>query len=230
MTEREYEDIRQQNLDVLSNMGFAVTDSLPSGPRGEEDALRPKEEIARRLWALNVVFLYVAFPPGAAATDSIKRCIDANGLAAAHTAEERAMLKPWRWLSRRRNWDSVGWYLENMLSLAWILGFEIEPGLDGAMVDEELIEQLLVGFIGDLDESMPRWLDAKSPRLESEVIAKEDLFYCAHNAVRNAQLGQASVPDGFHPIVNGGVIHERRHALTWAISPGTSWDETNLDT
>jgi hypothetical protein len=47
-----------------------------------------------------------------------------------------------------------------------------------------------------------------------------------HNAVRSAQLGEDTVPEGFHPIANGGVIHERRHALTWAISPGVSWEKT----
>ena len=58
----------------------------------------------------------------------------------------------------------------------------------------------------------------------------EDLFYCAHDAVRSAQLGGATVPIGFHPIDDGGGIHERRHALTWALSPGTDWDDTDLST
>ena len=61
----------------------------------------------------------------------------------------------------------------------------------------------------------------------------EDLFYCVHNAVRSAQLAMHEenddavgiVPEGFDPIANGGVIHERRHALTWALSPGVDWDE-----
>jgi hypothetical protein len=34
----------------------------------------------------------------------------------------------------------------------------------------------------------------------------------------------------FHPVFDGGVVHERRHALTWALSPGVSWDETDLST
>lgn len=55
-------------------------------------------------------------------------------------------------------------------------------------------------------------------------------FYCCHNAVRSAQLGGKTVPDGFHPVMNGGVIHERRHALTWCLSPGVAWDDTDLST
>ena len=58
----------------------------------------------------------------------------------------------------------------------------------------------------------------------------EDLFYCAHHAVRSAQLGRATVPEGFHPMIDGGVIHERRHALSWMVGGDVSWDETHLGT
>ena len=68
------------------------------------------------------------------------------------------------------------------------------------------------------------------PRALAEVVALEDHFYAAHNAARSAQLGGRTVPKGFHPVVNGGVVHERRHALTWALSPGVAWDDTDLST
>jgi hypothetical protein len=28
----------------------------------------------------------------------------------------------------------------------------------------------------------------------------------------------------------GGVVHEHRHALTWVLSPGTLWEDTDLST
>lgn len=62
------------------------------------------------------------------------------------------------------------------------------------------------------------------------VLKKEDLFYCLHNAVRSAQLGRKTVPLNFDPIMNGGVIHERRHSLTWMVSKDIDWDETDLST
>ena len=40
---------------------------------------------------------------------------------------------------------------------------------------------------------------------------------------RSAQLGAPTAPKGFDPVVGTGVIHERRHSLTWAISPDVSW-------
>ena len=58
----------------------------------------------------------------------------------------------------------------------------------------------------------------------------EDLFYCAHNAVRSAQNGGETVPSGYDPVEEGGGVHERRHALTWCLSPGVKWDETDLST
>jgi hypothetical protein len=44
-----------------------------------------------------------------------------------------------------------------------------------------------------------------------------------------AQLGGDTVPAGFHPIGGTGVVHERRHALTWLLSRD-AWDETDLST
>ena len=35
---------------------------------------------------------------------------------------------------------------------------------------------------------------------------------------------------GFDPMGNGGVIHERRHSLTWMLSKGINWEETDLST
>ena len=64
-----------------------------------------------------------------------------------------------------------------------------------------------------------------------DIVRMEDRFYLAHNAVRSGQTGEAGMlPAGFDPIGDGGAIHERRHSLTWALSPGTAWDDTDLST
>lgn len=117
-----------------------------------------------------------------------------------------------------------------MLPLAWILGFNQVPKTDGMMMDGEPIGELITQFIGDLDQDLKAWLATKTLRPLQKIVEMEDRFYCAHNAVRSAQLGHATVPKQFHPMVNGGVIHERRHALTWALSPGVAWDDTALST
>lgn len=30
--------------------------------------------------------------------------------------------------------------------------------------------------------------------------------------------------------MDGGAIHERRHSLTWILSPGIDWDDTDMST
>jgi hypothetical protein len=54
---------------------------------------------------------------------------------------------------------------------------------------------------------------------EEEVITLEYRFYCTHNAVRSAHFGGDTVPEGVHPVLNGGLSHERRHALSWCLPP-----------
>lgn len=107
-----------------------------------------------------------------------------------------------------------------MWALAWVLGFETEPALSG-QIQGDLARELVFQFADRSDYKM---------RGADEVRAKEDLFYCAHNAVRSGQLGRDTLPEGFHPTEDGGGIHERRHGLSWCLSPGVSWDETDLST
>jgi hypothetical protein len=124
---------------------------------------------------------------------------------------------------------AAGWRLENMWALAWVLGFDPAPSLGGQM-DLDVHKQMMFGFM-EFPSHTPKWrLEKARPRALADVDAMEDLFYCAHNAVRSAQQGGATVPAGFDPVRDGGAIHERRHALTWALSPGVDWDETDLST
>jgi len=116
-----------------------------------------------------------------------------------------------------------------MWPLAWALGFALVPDVGGAMIDGDVI-RALGEFLPNFDQSTDDLLARARPRSAAEVCDLEDLFYCAHNAVRSAQLGHDTVPRGFDPTVQGGVVHERRHALTWMISPGVDWDDTDLST
>ena len=90
--------------------------------------------------------------------------------------------------------------------------------------------RILFDFLPGHDASVSDLVARAQPRSFQEVLELEDLFYCAHNAVRSAQLGRATVPDDFDPISDGGCVHERRHALTWLLSPGVDWDDTDLGT
>ena len=230
MSNIDYAAIREINLRYLGSLGFRVSPGLPLGPRRDSVGLRPIEEIARRLWGLNCLFGYVAAPAKKIPTMRICKCMLRSDLRSILTPDELIVIDGWRSKSQSRHIDTIGWRLENMLPLAWICGFSLELDVDGDMLEGEPVNDLIEGFLGSLDQSVIGWLSDKAIRIEQEVIEKEDLFYCAHNAVRSAQLGDPTVPAGFDPVVCGGVIHERRHSLTWALSPGVDWDDTDLST
>ena len=119
--------------------------------------------------------------------------------------------------------DTIGWKIE-------LPGFSLEsrspPSLDGIVKDDMVgmgngragttmcLEDFISSCVCAPTRKWTRW---------------RPFLGCAHNAVRSAQLGSNTVPNGFDPLTDGGAIHERRHSLTWALSPGTSWDETDFE-
>lgn len=229
---------RAENLDWLSQHAFVVASSLPLSKADRQ--LRPTIEIARRLAALNAYFLFIAAEPDSLTTDRLMRFIRSSLLESDFTDEELSVIRMDRAEASEQLMDSCGWAAENAIALSWALGeCNILP------CDGTLLEDGTIAFLVSAPRIEPggfdRWLAGLTPRTLEEVATMEDRFYCCHNAVRTAQFDlmeagddppdvYETVPDGFHPIGNGGVIHERRHALTWALSPGVSWDDTDLST
>lgn len=222
-------DVRDENLETLSRAGFRAAAWLPRQRRAV-GALRPHVEIGARLIALDALFTWVAFPEQSASSDRVRAYARNNDADAWLTPAERDIFMLSRDEAHHRYVDVIGWKLENMWALAWILGFPTRPGFDGAMISDETRQAMVLEFMPGLDARVSDLLALHPARSESEVGALEDLFYCAHNAARSAQLGSDTVPAGFHPIAGCGVIHERRHALTWSMSPGVAWDATDLST
>lgn len=222
----DWASLRAANLRRLSSAGFRIAGSLPV--QGDPIALSPVREIAQRLCSLVVVFAWVAAPPDQVSDEDLRGRVARDGLDAFFGDDERGVLALRRDETHGDHVGQIGWKLENMWPLAWVLGLPREPAFDGAMVDDAVIDELLDFTSGRL--GVDALLGRASPRSLAEVVSMEDLFFCAHNAARSAQLGHDTVPRGFHPVANGGVVHERRRALTWALSPGTAWDETDLST
>lgn len=221
--------VRERNLARLGSLGFRVAPSLPTVRWEGPTRLRPREEIGARLGALAAVFLWAAALAEDIPDAEIKRYMTANDLGRWLTGDEAAVLELARDEAAEFHRDTIGWRLENMWALAWVLGFEPQPGLAG-MIEGETIQRMLTEFVKCPGDSVAGLLARSRPRPVEAVDELEDLFYCAHNAVRSAQLGGNTVPKKFHPLADGGGVHERRHALTWALSPGVEWDETDLST
>jgi hypothetical protein len=221
--------IRDNSLLWLQPRGFQVASSLPlSG--GHFDQLRPIEEVAARALAIKGLFAWVVAPETALPGAILTRFLGDNDLADDLTGDEREILLLDRTAARRAHQNTIGWKLENLWPLAWVLGFEPQPTVEAEHITEEIQHALLHEFLPSFETGIEEFRAQVVPRSSSEVAALEDLFYCAHNAVRSAQLGGATVPEGFDPIAHGGAVHERRHALTWCLSPGTGWEDTDLST
>ena len=220
-------DVRQRNLEELAKAGFVAAKSLPLS-RAALSSRRPAYDIAARLYALDALVCFVADPK--TPTERVMRYFDNGHLLDHLTDDERALVDAaHRDEMHRQHVDTIGWRLENMWGLAWVLGYTVPPALTGQMPGDA-IQEMVFRWLPGLDTTPEALLERGQIRSDADVAALEDFFYCAHNAVRSAQLGHPTVPPGFHPVGDGGCVHERRHALTWCMSPSTSWDDTDLST
>lgn len=222
---------RAKNLETLKELGFAVSPSLPTS-REAGTALRPAVEIAQRLCGLDAVCTWVMSSEEDNPSAQIEAYVDDNDLDL--DDDDVAILQTSRTKARERFADQIGWRMENMWPLAWALGFARLPTVQG-MIDDGVLQPLFQ-FLPRMDHDVAQWAQRQKVRDSAVVVDLEDFFYCAHNAARSAQVAAASggrptsVPKGFDVVVGTGVIHERRHSLTWMTSPGVAWDDTDLST
>ena len=223
MTSVNLAEERKEIQKICIENGFQYASSLPWI---KEIVLRPKLEIAKRLHAIKALVLWVLVNPEDLPDKKILDFIDNNDLNDFITENEMQYLSTARGDQNAIN--SIGWKFENALPLAWFFGFsELLPS--GEMMNGETARSLFFEFCAKIDNSIEEWMSNRQTRSEKEIIFQEDLFYCMHNAVRSAQLGNKTVPESFDPIGNGGVIHEKRHSLTWMLSD-VNWEDTDLST
>ncbi len=223
--------MREAHYCSLAARGFRCARWLPLFRREDtEDQLRPVDDIAGRQLALNALYRWVSAPEDNAAAERLRGFVDRNTLHEHLTAEENQILSLPRPEANHQHADTIGWRLENMWALAWILGFEPVPPFYQGQLPSDITRRTVLEFLPDLGASVSSFLEKLNPRPATEVAQQEDLYYCPHNAVRSAQMGEDTVPRHSHPVRDGGAIHERRHALTWALSPGTTWDDTDSST
>lgn len=232
--------VRERSTKLLNEHGFTFAAWLPMRDESVIPTLRPIEEIAGRLAALNALFTYVTAPEHAVSSDALEAHIRGAALEEHMTEAEREIVKLSRKDAAEEHGNNIGWRTENAIALAWVLGHDRPLNFDGKMLTWDEIQPLVTQWPPIDPAKYATWRAAIKPRPVMEVVDMCDLFYCAHNAVRSAQVemmqarGKAvrykSVPEGFDPVANGGVIHERRHALWWAVSPGEDWEEVDLST
>lgn len=226
------DSVREMNLVIANEAGFFSAPSLPlpSARTSCLGHLRSIKEIAGRLFAMDCTFTWVAYSVEDVESKRILAYRDRNGLDEFLTQEEKDILELSREDAAEQFVDTIGWKLENMWALAWVLGFSVPPGLFGGEIPAEVTQQIIHNFLPGLGKTVADLLSKCTPCSERSVCEHEDLLYVIHNAARSAQMGESTAPAWFHPIVDARAIQERRHALVWCLSPGNDWENIDLST
>ena len=209
--------VRQTSTDALKSFGIVVPRHLPVLDEAEFVRRRSVASVRERARAL---FDVLAVVEGASIAEA-ETSLSSSGLD--------------RWLSRReceyfaarrrgdeaaRDRVRLSWRSEATLALGWALCLSDELPLVGARgASPETFAPLFD------EESTP----AVRLRPGREIIARLDLFYCAHWAVVQHQL-----TGHFEPwpadLVPGAIV-ERRHALEWILDADCGdWDDVDLST
>jgi hypothetical protein len=232
------QEMRDANIARLNKHGFKPATWMPLpcsiGERPHQigfagGTLRPEIEIVNRLLCHCAAFAWGSAPQHF--EQRIAHFIASNGLREFMTEEELQIIDRPKDDASVQFAHMVGWRLENMWPLAWILGLADEPSAITGQLPQETSGALMSLFLPEFTVTAESLLAQGQTQPIETIVQIEDLFYLAHNAVRAGQTGRHDqLPDNFDPVGDGGAIHERRHSLTWSLAQGAAWDETDLST
>ena len=220
------DSVRARNHQRAQALGLTVSVGLPVNTAR---AARPAREIALRIVALKVLIGYVAMPPEALPTATIQAQIQRLRLGAWFAPDERAIMQTQRSQAHQTHLDTIGWSIESLAVLCWCLN--AAAPMDGGVepLSDENSLRVVMKVAPPVSGDVDAWLNAAALRDLDPIHEMEDLYYCLHNAARNAQLTPGSAP-GFQPERHGVVIQTRRRALTRVFSPGVAWADTDAST
>jgi hypothetical protein len=117
--------------------GFTFAKSMPQRT-AEECLLRPADEIVNRTHALLLLILFVCDSEEGSSTAEILEDLDRYRLWRHLTVGETDVFGLDRMQASNEYADVIGWQMENVWPLAWYLGFETEPRIDGVMIHDEI--------------------------------------------------------------------------------------------
>lgn len=208
-------DRRKKALAVAMDLGYPDAGHLPLGDPAEEVELRPIRESAERACTLAVV-ISVSYGFGA---DAGREWMASNRIDASLTPDENSFLQ------NPTADDNLALILKSRVEALWALCWAV--GLIPALDFGELCGDNLVKLLPDLKNAEPiePFIDRCEYRDKAEILFVEDLAYCLHWGVVEAQINEAATPGK----VPGYVIQERQRALSWLLGDD-DWDDVPMDT
>lgn len=203
------EAVRAHSIEIAAKAGLQIPNTLPLSVYG---LLRAQSEVADRMLCLNALAASAyGFQRGASL-----RWLDENSAGGALTFNERAFLQ-----EGRGDPAVFKMQVEGLWLLAWASSLEAEldfwKDCDGNFVQR----------LPDLkrNQSGSGFRQQVQLRSADQIGQAEDLAFCLHWAVRQAQLDGALLPGA----PTNWMLMERRKALVW-LTGDLDWDEVQLDT
>ena len=206
----DLELIRTQSLQTAERLGYNVIESLPR--LDEAVSTRSLDETVKRLLCLH------AAAAGAYGFDRKKAWswLQQEDATQSLAASERQFLEQGIGDPNRFKIQ-----IEGMWALAWVL--DLTPHLDFGKDCDGRFAALLPNLkVNENSSSLRRRAKLRSVE---EIIRADDLAYCLHWSVRQAQLDGSKPPGHVQPYV----VEERRRSLDWMLS-NEHWDDVSLDT
>lgn len=203
------EQVREESELIAANLGYEVLPLLPL--LDDELRLRDREIVVARTLALGAV---VACSYGFEHRQAY-RWLKHERLLQSLTLEEQ------KFLSNPYKPNPFAYQVEGLWALAWSLKIVEELDFGKACAGN------FVSLMPDLEtqESSADFQGRAYLRTHEEIVAKCDLAYRLHWAVRQSELDGKSTPGKVAPYV----ITERRRAFEWLLSD-ENWDDISLDT
>jgi hypothetical protein len=206
------QEIRELNLVEARRLGYPENINLPVFD--ETGKTRTQSEITDRLLCLYAcVACSYGFPK-----ERASKWLDREGLIDSLADSERQFFKS-EIDSRQK--ATVQWQIEALWALAWCVKCHESLDFGDSCADDFI--QLLPDIAKD--DSTESFRTGRTRRAIEDIIAKADLSYCLHWAVRDAEIKGQPIPGK----VPGNVVIERRKALEWVVGD-VAWDDVSLDT
>jgi hypothetical protein len=205
--------IREKSRRIAKDIGFPVPPiHLPMSEW--RPAHRSSDEVVRRLCAISAC-IAVSFE-----FDNLRaiQWLRDNDLWN-HLCHDEVLYLEGEHKTNRVLENAIQLRIEAMWALCWSVGLTKELDFGDYCGSE------LKSLVPDIarNEATTQLLRRCKLRDVAEIIAAEDLAYCLHWGVVEAQIRGLSIP------IRGYVIIQRRHALSWILSTD-DWDEVPLDT
>jgi Domain of unknown function (DUF4272) len=214
-------EIRAESLDFLEPLGFFLPNALPLPNIKRE--LRPKSEIVGRAMAMQTLFLYVALTEEQETAQTLQEHATRNNLSDYWTPEEALVFSLPRAEATMRYQASVGWLLEGLWAIVWVLGYAKKPTVDTEEITREITQKIFLTFLPEVGTLLDDFFHRVTPHHVDEIITLEDRFFCAHHALSLSKHGGKPTAKTFQSSFYGSIITERQQALQWCLSPGMAW-------